>query len=132
MENYGERLRAARKMNGLTQTELAEKLGITQKSYQRMESGNHDLKMSTIYKICQTLNVSADWLMGLNVNIQDKADNLLSKTDKRKKFEEILNVLDGENYDIQTDFNEPITVYDLIKNKPILIISQKISEEKAV
>ena len=65
MEKYGERLKAARKMKGLTQTELAEKLGITQKSYQRMETGNHDLKMSTIYSICKELNISADWLIGL-------------------------------------------------------------------
>ena len=73
MENYGERLRAARREKGLTQTELAEKLGITQKSYQRMETGTHDLKMSTIYKICKTLDVSADYILGLNINIQDKA-----------------------------------------------------------
>ena len=73
MENYGERLRAARREKGLTQTELAEKLGITQKSYQRMETGTHDLKMSTIYKICKTLDVSADYSLGLNINIQDKA-----------------------------------------------------------
>ena len=73
MKNYGERLRAARKRNGLTQTELAERLGITQKSYQRMETGNHDLKMSTIQQLCKTLDISADWLMGLNtkmVNIE--------------------------------------------------------------
>lgn len=65
MKNYGERLRAARKRNGLTQTELAERLGITQKSYQRMETGNHDLKMSTIQVLCKTLDISADWLMGI-------------------------------------------------------------------
>ena len=65
MQNYGERLRKARKQKGLTQTELAEKLGITQKSYQRMETGNHDLKMSTIYQLCKTLEISSDWLIGL-------------------------------------------------------------------
>lgn len=65
MERYGERLKAARKMNGLTQTELAEKIGITQKSYQRMEAGNHDLKMSTIQQLCEALNISADWLIGI-------------------------------------------------------------------
>lgn len=65
MQNYGERLKKARKQKGLTQTELAEKLGITQKSYQRMETGNHDLKMSTIYQLCKTLEISSDWLIGL-------------------------------------------------------------------
>jgi len=81
MENYGERLRAARTMKKLTQTELAERLGITQKSYQRMETGNHDLKMSTVYKICKTLDISADWLIGLSttmnreVNLYDLIGN---------------------------------------------------------
>ena len=72
MDNYGIRLRQARKNKGLTQTELAEKLGITQKSYQRMETGAHDLKMSTIYQLCKALNISADWLIGLNINTQSE------------------------------------------------------------
>lgn len=71
MDKYGDRLRAARKMKGLTQTELAEQLGITQKSYQRMETGIHDLKMSTIYQLCKALNISADWLLGLNIDVQN-------------------------------------------------------------
>ena len=65
MQNYGEKLRAARTEKKLTQTQLAEILGITQKSYQRMETGIHDLKMSTIYNICKALDISADWLLGL-------------------------------------------------------------------
>lgn len=65
MENYGERLKCARKSKGLTQIQIAEQLGITQKSYQRMETGNHDLKMSTICKLCKTLEISADWLLGI-------------------------------------------------------------------
>ena len=72
MDKYGERLKAARKRKGLTQTQLAEQLGITQKSYQRMESGSHDLKMSTICSLCRALDISADWLLGLNVNIQGR------------------------------------------------------------
>ena len=65
MNNYGNRLRYARKEKGLTQTELAVQLGLSQKSYQRIESGEHDLKMSTIYKLCKALEMSADWLIGL-------------------------------------------------------------------
>lgn len=66
MQNYGKRLRTARKACNLTQVQLAEKLGISQTSYQRMESGSYDLKMSTIYNICKTLEISADWLLGLS------------------------------------------------------------------
>lgn len=65
MQNYGNRLKYARKQKGLTQVELAEKLGLSQTSYQRMETGRHDMKLSTIYNICKALEISADWLIGL-------------------------------------------------------------------
>ena len=66
MQNYGKRLKEARKAKGLTQVELAEILDISQTSYQRMETGEHDMKMSNILKICRTLDVSADWLIGVD------------------------------------------------------------------
>lgn len=66
MQNYGKRLKEARKAKGLTQTELAEILEISQTSYQRMETGQHDMKMSNILKICKILDISADWLIGLS------------------------------------------------------------------
>lgn len=65
MQNYGKRLKQARLKKGLTQVELAEMLNLSQTSYQRMETGVHDMKMSNIYNICKTLDISADWLLGL-------------------------------------------------------------------
>ena len=71
MQNYGIRLKQARKAKGITQVELAALLGITQTSYQRMETGAHDMKMSTIYKICKTLSISSDWLLGLSDDFEN-------------------------------------------------------------
>lgn len=65
MENYGLRLKKARKEKGYTQTEIAKLMQIPQQNWQRYESGKLDLKMSTIIKICSTLNISSDWLLGL-------------------------------------------------------------------
>lgn len=65
MENYGTRLKEARKAKGYTQTEIAKLMDIPQQNWQRYESGKLDLKMSTIYKICKALGISADWLLGL-------------------------------------------------------------------
>ncbi len=51
---------------GLTQNEIADKLGIKQSAWARLESGGvPDPRCSTIVHICKTLNVSADWLLGL-------------------------------------------------------------------
>lgn len=65
MQNYGKRLKQARLEKGLTQTEIATKLGIPQQNYQRYETGKFDLKMSSIVNICKALDISADWLLGL-------------------------------------------------------------------
>lgn len=65
MQNYGERLKQARKACGLTQQQAAESVGVPQQTWQRYESGKFDLKMSTIYRICKALDISADWLLGL-------------------------------------------------------------------
>ena len=66
MQNYGNRLKIARLAKGYTQTELAIILETSQTSYQRMETGNHDIKMSTIYRLCKALDISSDWLLGLD------------------------------------------------------------------
>lgn len=68
MNNYGIRLKEFRKSKGLTQNQAAELMGVPQQTYQRYESGKLDLKMSTIYNICKTLGVSADWLLGLTAD----------------------------------------------------------------
>lgn len=65
MRNYGERLKQARKDLGLTQQQAAGRVGVPQQTWQRYESGKCDLKMSTVFQICKTLDISADWLMGL-------------------------------------------------------------------
>lgn len=66
MQNYGKRIKEARVKIGLTQSEAAEKMGVTQQAWQRFEGGKYDLKMSTVKGICQTLEVSADWLIGVD------------------------------------------------------------------
>ena len=51
---------------GLTQPQIAEKLGMVTATWQKLEYGKtSDPRASTIVHICKTLNVSADWLMGL-------------------------------------------------------------------
>lgn len=66
MENIQSRLKAYRLRLGLTQVEISEKLGMKQATYQKLESGKtSDMRISTLFHICKTLDVSADWLLGL-------------------------------------------------------------------
>ena len=62
---YGQRLREARKACGLTQKQLAEKLFITQSAVGKYEREELQPNIPMIISICKTLDVSADYLLGL-------------------------------------------------------------------
>lgn len=54
----GEKVKEARLKKGLTQLQLAQKLGIDQGRLSLIENGKvGNLKMSTIQKICKTLKI---------------------------------------------------------------------------
>lgn len=55
---------------GMTQTQIAEKLGMTYQEYQKIENGKTIIRADKLLHICMTLCVSADWLLGLNIDTQ--------------------------------------------------------------
>ena len=59
----GEKLRAARQAAGLTQVELAEKVGCTQKDICRWETCVREPMASTLKKLAQALGCSMDDLV---------------------------------------------------------------------
>lgn len=62
---YGSKLKDMRIKEGMTQSEYAQRLGMEQPNYQRLERGTLDIKISMLINICTTFEVSADWLLGL-------------------------------------------------------------------
>lgn len=64
MKVFSERLKTLRKEKKLTQTELASKLDISQKSYSNWESGKAEPTLDNIIKLADLLEVSLDWLFG--------------------------------------------------------------------
>jgi len=58
-------LRLLRKKRGLTQTELGEKTGITQKAIAAYESGRVRILDVTLVDLAKALNVSTDELLGV-------------------------------------------------------------------
>ena len=59
------RLRELRKLNNLTQTQLAEKLKTTQDTISLWELGKSYPDIEYVVLLCQIFNVSADYLLGL-------------------------------------------------------------------
>lgn len=59
------RLRELRKLNNLTQTQLAEKLQTTQDTISLWELGKSYPDVESIVALCKLFDVSADYLLGL-------------------------------------------------------------------
>jgi len=55
-------LRAWREYLGLTQKEVAEKIGITQAAFSQMESGVKNLRKTTLVKVAAALGISIEQL----------------------------------------------------------------------
>ena len=51
---------------GLSGREFAEKLGVTRSTVNNWETGGYNVKADDIERICNTFNVSADWLIGIS------------------------------------------------------------------
>ena len=67
-ETIGKRISNARKAIRLTQTELSEKVGISEKYLSRIEGGKQVPSIVIIARICEIIGVSADKLLSLNQN----------------------------------------------------------------
>jgi transcriptional regulator with XRE-family HTH domain len=61
----GAAARAARVRLGLTQADVAERVGIAMEVYSRMERGKVLPSVTTLRRLCQVLRIGADTLLGL-------------------------------------------------------------------
>lgn len=73
---FSERLKDLRRQAGLTQVDVAEKLGISQPAYASWERGVKKPTQENLVKIAQILNVSMDYLVGNSEEKSDELDNI--------------------------------------------------------
>lgn len=72
-----EKIKEARKKAGLSQKELAEKLDMNLRTYGSYERGERDVSTAVLLKICKTLNISSDYLLGRNDPIESNVAAVL-------------------------------------------------------
>jgi transcriptional regulator with XRE-family HTH domain len=58
VELVGRKIRQLRRQRKLTQTELADRIGIHQSDLSRMEQGEYKVGLDTLLKVLQTFNIS--------------------------------------------------------------------------
>lgn len=62
--DFGTRIKQLRQEMGMTQVELAEKLGLSKQILSLYEAGKRSPKIAQVQKFAEILNVSADYLLG--------------------------------------------------------------------
>lgn len=68
---FPQRLKKAREARGVKQEELAADMGIDQQQISRWETGANHPSDDVIFQIADTLNVSADYLVGLTKDLTE-------------------------------------------------------------
>jgi len=76
MISLGKRIREARKQAGLTQEELAERIGVSRTAISRFELGEIEPSLRNLAAMAGELNVSADRLLGLPARAQEPLPEL--------------------------------------------------------
>ena len=64
MDKLANRLKELRRLSNLTQRQTSLKLGVTERSYQRFESGENKPSLSNLIELANIFNVSLDFLVG--------------------------------------------------------------------
>ncbi|MCD7819063.1 MAG: helix-turn-helix domain-containing protein [Lachnospiraceae bacterium] len=67
MNGFAERLAAARRQNGMTQNEVAERLGVSFQAVSLWERGETSPDIEKLVELASVFQVSADWLLTGNV-----------------------------------------------------------------
>ena len=69
--DFGQRVRASRRALGLTQEELAEKVGISASFMGHIERGSRVASLETLVALCNVLQVSPQTLLQASLNALD-------------------------------------------------------------
>lgn len=64
----GQRIRYVRRMREITQAQLAELVGYSVSFIGHIERGTRKLSVETLYQICNSLQISADFIINLHKN----------------------------------------------------------------
>ncbi len=89
-QEIGERVRQVRKANGLEQTEMAERFGLSQAIISQYEKGLTEISLAFVFHL-QGLGASPNWLLTGEGKVDDAVAINLGGSHKR-----LLNILAGE------------------------------------
>ncbi len=87
-KTLGNRIKTIRIKQKLTRESLAEKIDVSSRFLADVEAGKTGVSLATLKNICETLNVSSDYLLGLLPDDDEKnfsnLEVLINRIDKEK------------------------------------------------
>ncbi len=106
-KDIAKKLRILRAEYNLTQAEVANRLGITQQTYSKYESGKINIDSKAIIQICDMYGISSDYLLGIEKGSQsadgeNKPTNVdtvaytTTEDDIKKIVEKVLSEINGK------------------------------------
>lgn len=105
-ESLGMRIRQARKAAGMTQADLAEKLGISTSFLGHIERGTRKASLDTLVKMANELGVSLDSLAADSLDIQLRDSGISYSRQQKLALREAVKTL-AENLDAFIDNDKP-------------------------
>lgn len=82
----GEKIKAIRKSKGISQKELAEKLGVSQANFSQYEARKRNAKIGTLQKIADALEVPLSEFIPLDIQENKLKDEMIFKIADRYGF----------------------------------------------
>lgn len=93
--SFGNKLKELRKDTGLTQAELAGKIGIDRGTLANYETNRKKPSYDVLEKLANVLNCSVDYMMGINSKMKsDKIDEDSNLNNETKNFIKTINEFD--------------------------------------
>lgn len=89
LKYFGKKIRLIRKMENLTQEELAHKLHIERSSLSQYETGRTIMSNADLKEICNTYGYSADWCLGNTLECIRRDKKVKIKPEEIKEYIEI-------------------------------------------
>ena len=90
-KEVGDRLKNIRKHNGMTQSELANELGLSRAQIANIEGGRHMITTENLIAVCRLFGVTSDGMLGLTkLKVNETKMRLATAEERLRKIKRIL------------------------------------------
>ena len=84
--NIGDRIKTLREKSGYTQNALADKAGVSQTHFRRVELGQADITVGHLQLVCDALEISVKDFFNFNDEAEELSAALSNLSPKQKKL----------------------------------------------